>query len=360
MVGDVGGAMMFFMAMIATIILGLFTLSYTAHVVLTVIEGTASGFGEIDWPNQPYVDWLWKFFYLAWLVAIWVVPLGLVSQWLLRTRSEAAALPGILATAALLFWLIFPISLLSSMTASSRWVIFTYAVLPRLGQRPGAVLIFYLLTGPLMMIGAVAVYAVFFGRPMLVVPVAAVALAAALLIYSRLFGRLLLQLRFTRDRPARPQAVRRQPMTQAQAAARVARSAPRGDVIRAGELPPVNAPDEEARVGYDVRLTDAPAPAPAARQRPVEPADGGYELADEPLGAERSRMRLPERILNPSEYELRLAGRGRAVEPPERPWTSGVWAFPLAAANRDQMLTLALGFAVTGAMFHMMVSFNPA
>src|SRR5438067_471898 len=237
MVGDAGGAIMFFMAMIATIILGLFTLAFAAHIVLTVIECTASGFGDVGWPNEPYVDWLWKLFYLGWLVAFWLVPFGLVSQWLVRTRSEAGALPGIVATGALLSWLLFPISLLSSMSAGSRWIIITPAVLPRLGQRPGSVIMFYLLTGPLMAVGAAAVYGVFFGRPMIVVPVAAVVLASVLLIYGRLFGRLLLQLRFTHDRPERREPARRRPLTQARAAARVARSAPRGHVIRASDLP---------------------------------------------------------------------------------------------------------------------------
>ena len=69
--------------------------------------------------------------------------------------------------------------------------------------------------------------------------------------------------------------------------------------------------------------------------------------------------RVPEKLLNPSEYELRLAGRGRAVQPPEHPWTSDVWGFPFAAANRGPLVWMALGFTLMGTLCRLMLSFTP-
>jgi hypothetical protein len=359
----IGNGIIFFMSMIAAIIIGLYTAAYAAHILLAVIDATAGGADEVTWPDEPVVDWLWKFAYLLWMVAIWLIPLGLVSRWLLDTRPAAQAMPGILTTAAILFWLLFPISLLSSMSATSHWVIFSPAVLPRMASRAGSVVIFFLLTGPLLAVGALALFGLVFAGPPVIAPVEALVLTAVLLIYARLFGRLALQLRLAgdQDRPARP--TKRRPAVQAQAAERVARSAPQGgDVIRAGDLPPVNAPDEEARTGYDVLLTDAgaPTPAPAARRRPVdEEGPGQYGLADGAPDVPPPRQQLPETLLNPSEYERKLAGLGRRGKVPDHPWTSNTWTFPLAAINRGPIVWMTLGFAVAGSMCRLMTSFTP-
>jgi hypothetical protein len=361
MAGAMAGGIMFFMLLVGTVILGVYTLAYTAHIVLTVIDTTAAGSDEVAWPDEPYLDWLWKFVYMFWLVAVWLVPLVFVSRWLLDTLPAAAALPRILAAAAVLFWLLFPVSMLSSMSATSRWVIFAPALLPRLAGRAGSVVMFYLLTGPLLAVGVGALLLLLYVGPALLVPVGGLGVAAVLLVYFRLFGRLALQLRFTRDRERRPRVGRRV-APQVRAAARVARSAPRGGVIRASDLPPVNAPDEEARVGYDVRLEDVPQPEPDAAprsRRPVDAEEGRYDLADGPATVATSRGPLPAKLLNPSEYELDLAGRGRATRPPKHPWSEGVWLFPFWAANRGPLVWMALGFTMMGTFFRLMLSFVP-
>jgi hypothetical protein len=113
-----------------------------------------------------------------------------------------------------------------------------------------------------------------------------------------------------------------------------------------------------------VRREDAAPSAPAAPpepppRRPPDLVEGHYELADGPARLAPPRGPVPERLLKPSEYELALAGRGRTPTPPEDPWTSGVWLFPLAAAHRGPWGTVALGFALTGFLVRMMVSFTP-
>src|SRR5207247_2472220 len=166
-----------------------------------------------------------------------------------------------------LFWLFFPITLLSSLSASSRWFVFSPAILPRLAQRTGSVAVFYLLTGPLMLAGALAARALLIAD-IYQLPFGAIGVTCVLLIYGRLFGRLALLLRHTRDPRTRPATrTTRRGMTLVEAASRVAR--PREGVISASDLPPVNAPDEEARIGYDLRLDDAPPP--SATPAPARP-----------------------------------------------------------------------------------------
>ncbi len=365
MAGAVGNAILFFMSLIATVILGSYTLAYAAHCVLTVIDGTAAGADDVDWPDEPILDWLWKFVYLLWLVMLWLVPVLFISRWLLHTLPPAAALPRILASFALLFWLLFPISMLSSLSATSRWVIFSASLLPRLAQRPGAVVMFYLVTGPLLAAGAVAAGLLVWFGPGLVVPVAGFGVAVVLLIYARLFGRLAQLIRFTRDPESRPRPAARgrprvAPQVQAAAYDPLAAGA---RVVQPSDLPPVNAPDPDARVGYNVRLDPDPQHAPEAsrRWRPVDPDDEptAYDLADGPPAQAPPRGPLPERIVNPSEYELALARGGRQPRPVSQPWTSGVWSFPFYAAVRGPLVWLTFGFSATGIFVRLMASFYP-
>jgi len=185
-------------------------------------------------------------------------------------------------------------------------------------------------------------------------------LVCVMLLYGRLFGRLALLLRHTRDPRTRP--VRRavpRGMTMVEAAARVAR--PRQGVIAASDLPPVNAPDEEARIGYDLRLDDAPPPAATPeppRPKPFDHDDVPYELLDrEPDAVHRGP--LPERLLNPPEHEMALARRGQLPEPPPHPWEHGVWTFPFYAECRSALVWLSLGFSVMGFLFRLMLSTQP-
>jgi hypothetical protein len=356
MVGAAGMAILFFMYLLAATILGVFVAGYAAHSFLTVVEDTAAGNDEVRWPHDPLVDWAWKLFYLGWLMLVWLVPAMIVARWWATGSSAETAFAKSAGMVAFLFWLFFPITLLSSLSASSRWFIFSPAILPRFAQRPGAVAMFYLVTAPLMLVGAVALRALLIAD-IYQLPFGAVGLTCVVLLYGRLFGRLALMLRHTRDLRTRPvPRPARRAMTMAEAAARVAR--PREGVISAADLPPVNAPDEEARIGYDLRIDDVPpqtlVPEPP-RPKPIDRDDVPYELLDrEPAAVHRGP--LPERLLNPPEHEMALARRGRLPEPPPRPWIDGIWAFPFYDETRRALVWLSLGFAVLGFLFRQMMA----
>jgi hypothetical protein len=365
--GALGQVMMFFMLMVGTIIIGAYVLAYAAHILLTVIESTATGFDEVTWPDEPYVDWLWKGVYLLWLVAVWLVPLLFVSQALFRTQTAAVASAQFLYITAALFWLLFPISLLSSMSASSRWIVFSPAVLPRLFRRAGSLFCFYALTGPLMAGVAVVAWWNIKSANLLIAPVTAFAVAAGLLIYGRLFGRLALMVRHTADRedwavavPTRRARDRRPAQVRA-AAHDPVRSGQR--ITQPSELPPTDARDPEARTGYDVRLDE-----PSALETGRPPGHGWivhdppepYEMADGHHSIDPPRGPMPEHITKPSEYELRLARTDKSPDLMAHPWTDRTFAFPFYSANRGPLVWLTLGFAIFGMFFTFMLSFMPS
>jgi hypothetical protein len=354
-VGAAGMAILFFMYLVATTIIGVFVAGYAAHSFLTVVEDTAAGNDEVRWPHDPLVDWAWKFVYLGWLMSVWLVPSLIVARFWAAGSQPETAFAKTAGIVAVLFWLFFPITLLSSLSASSRWFVFSPAILPRLAQRPGSVAIFYLLTGPLILAGVLAARALLIAG-IYQLPLGAIGLTCVLLVYGRLFGRLALLLRHTRDPRTRPvPRPARRAMTLVEAADRVAR--PREGVIAAADLPPVNAPDEEARIGYDLRLDDPPSPSAMPeppRPKPIDRDDVPYELLDrEPAAVHRGP--LPKRLLNPPEYELALARRGRLPEPPPHPWQDDVWTFPFYTESRRALVWLSFALMVLGVLFRQML-----
>src|SRR5262245_53170140 len=124
MVGAAGMAILFFMYLVAMTIIGVYVAGYAAHSFLTVVEDTAAGNDEVRWPNDPLVDWAWKLFYLGWLMAVWLVPAMIVARLWAAGSPPETAFGKTAGLVAVLFWALFPITLLSSLSASSRWFVF--------------------------------------------------------------------------------------------------------------------------------------------------------------------------------------------------------------------------------------------
>src|SRR5262245_37354907 len=133
-----GPAILFMLATVAATIVGLYLASYAAHCFLVVLEQTAAGNAEASWPDEMVIDWVWKPFYLVWLVSFWLAPV-----WLLAALFTPVPF---WATLLAVVWLLFPLSLLSSLGASSRWTVLYPTVLRRLAKNGGALLVVYLVT----------------------------------------------------------------------------------------------------------------------------------------------------------------------------------------------------------------------
>lgn len=360
MPGAAGGAIVFFMFLIGAVIVGLYAFAYSAHIFLSVVEGTAAGNDEIVWPSDPYVDWLWKGVYLAWLIAVLLVPLLIASHWIASGQ--------LIYVTAGMFWLIFPVVLLSSMSASSRWFVFSISLMARLAKQFSAVVVFLLLTAPLLAViaGAIHLWRET-GRTALLV-VVALALAAGILIYGRFLGRLALLLRHGDDHvEPEPPDSRNRPRVPAhvQAASYDPVRSGKKRIRQPSELPPTEPKDPEARTGYNLNLDDngppPPTGHPASHGWTAHESPDPYAIADGPAHIAPPRGPMPERTVKPSEYELKLARsiEDKLPETPEHPWVSGTWSFPFRRDSISIMLVLAFGYFVFGGLLTLMATFRP-
>ena len=100
------------------LIAGLYIVAYTSNVFLTIIQQTAGGIDTITWTKEPWNDWIGKTLHLALIVACWLVPLGIVLR-LIGPESLAASTALYVGVPALVFCLLFPITLLSSFSGGS-------------------------------------------------------------------------------------------------------------------------------------------------------------------------------------------------------------------------------------------------
>jgi hypothetical protein len=182
--GKIGVYTMAFFGM-AVLWLSIWSFSFAAHCLVAIVEETSAGADQIlSWPESDWREWMWHFLHLGYLVAV-SISLGfglsrLAGLWLPQ--------PGWVWALAVL--LLFPILLLSSVDANSPFVPLSRRVRRSLIRLGGAWLTVYALSGLLWaaLLGAMAGLAQLheYLMPILGGPL----LAAALLIYARLLGRL--------------------------------------------------------------------------------------------------------------------------------------------------------------------------
>jgi len=185
-----GALILFFSILIALILVGLVVFGYAAYSFLVVLSNTAVGNDEVIWPGEPIQDWFFKVWYLGWLVAVWAVPASFVVSLVGLPR------PFIAVGVAACLWLLFPVGLLSSLSAESQLVVLRPFIVLQLLKHLGASLRFYVSSGLLVGVCGTLVYAAVFGlnyrgldQPLILIPLAAVACATGGLIYARLLGR---------------------------------------------------------------------------------------------------------------------------------------------------------------------------
>lgn len=189
-------------------ILSFLLLAYVARCFLIVVEETAGGNESVEFPYEIWHEWVWRFLYLIGLAALWLIPFYVLCSWFDAPEGVGAA-----GTLLFLFFL-YPISLLSSLSGTSRWMVLRPALLWRLVHRPGQWILFYLssgalflgwfiLNGPAMALPILWIPDVDPAEPYaqhlkislwlgyaFLVPLGTTATAVCLLIYARLLGRL--------------------------------------------------------------------------------------------------------------------------------------------------------------------------
>jgi hypothetical protein len=350
-----GAGIFFVLCIAAAMIVGTYVFAYASHCFFTVVEQTSAGNDEIVWPDGPFYDWLWEAVYMLWLIGLWLGPI------VLALRAATAGSARVLLISAALVWLFFPITMLSSMSATSRWVVLSPRLVSRLlGQRFGSLAMFYFHSGPVLAATAAMTYLTFFtSGGILFLLISGAGLAAALMIYGRQVGRLAHLIEHTDGREPAPVKQRRRPRMRA----RVYDPWSDADENRPrqpSELPPVMSPSEGPITGYDVRYDDRPRPEPPAppSKRPIDLDDVPYDLVGSPNVAP-DRGPMPKEWAKLSDYEMALAIGGTAPPPPANTWTVGVYNFPLYQRTLLPLVALTGGFTFLGLLIIALIALKP-
>jgi hypothetical protein len=360
MIGDAGSAIQFVILLVIATIFGAYVLFQTAYVFVTIAQQTADGRDEVDWPKEFWFDRIGKALHLVWLVAFWLVPLGFLLR-VIGPLPPAATASLRVGVPAALFCLLFPITLLSSFSASSPWVLLRWEALGRMARRPSVTFRFYLATAPLCALGGAALYVTLEHRIFYALPV----LATVVFLYGRLVGRYARVLGEVRPRPAKK-------------ADKEVRRAARGAEVE----DPWGTPEEgkkkdrprEKKKKKPAAQAHDPWAVPeqvAGDTESAEPAVTGYGIAEDQPAPTRKDAQKPPRVKGygvsaeeppsrpkevpldgapPVELKTILAEREKPL--PDRPLVDGVFTFPWYGSNLGMwgLLTLLLlgwGFVYT-------------
>jgi hypothetical protein len=382
-VGAAGQTIIAVCTFVALILVGVVLIPYAAHCFLVTLEGTAAGNDDILWPDEPLVDWLWKGVFLLWMVGVWVVPIWLlVDVVLLRLLGLPAV--GFFPAMVGVIWLLLPISLLSSLSGTTRWQILHLGLLKRLPRHAPALLLMYLMGG-LLVLGAGALLFTSVAAPAwALLLLAAPAGAAVLLIYGRLLGRVAWLIVYRspqkRSRKKRGKDWEKNgpvmPVDAPEPAPPQGESAPEPPAAPAdtededewappkpyrleeeaarARRQPAKAPIAPQLEKYEMRTDESPpaqAPVPLDGYTPVElrqvRADSAAGL-DLPERAAAAVARFDERMLRPREEPA-----------PARPLWSGVYTFPWYRSSARAWVHLSLFGLVELALLKLLLSVWP-
>ena len=395
--GSAGIVILFVCTLTGTTIFAIFVLSYTAHCYLTVMQDTADGLDQVVWPSEPIADRLGQAGYLGFLTALWLAPAGILASAL--RHDVLPGQPGLLLLLIAVpgLWLCFPVGLLSSLSASSRWIPLRLAILQRLLRLFPATVGFYLSTALLLAGSAALWYVALAGSSALLLPVAGGLGAAVVLIHARLLGRLAWLVR--RLGPEKSAPVRKRPPP-APARKRRPRPGRAAEVKDPWTIPkePKGSPEEAPKLpveGYamaeqeQVEVPDFWSKRPRKRQHgPRKPQDvpatpppelpvEGYEVADEGAGRPkrpgspaltneappppREPEQARETAVKPEALarELELRERHAPGPEPTHPLLQGVYEFPWYGSSVGAWLVLTLGGTGLGVAIRALVQLFP-
>jgi hypothetical protein len=381
-------ALIFMPALVGAVVFCFVFLLFACHYYLTVLESTGAGAKEVTWPHEPLLDNAWKIAYFGWLFGLWFIP----AHFLGRAAAGGSAPWLTLAIPLFVLWVCYPISQLSSLSATSMWMPLVPDVFARLAQKPAVVLGFLGLSAITLAVFGLGFHwafltageweLLFVGAPIVVV---------AGLVYARLLGRLAFALRFTKGLFPTKKKKKRKADAEPEA------SREETPQVQPPDLPPVNTPDGEL-VGYNILMGDEPPPAPKKRVRaevaevepPPLPPEPDHDPAPAPRPARRApdnpteRARVwtdeddeeataygmteaevipaestPEEVVQPRESEMALLNRDDAPKKPKRVWGPELFAF-LGQPQTVSAILIASGLCfMVGVMIRVARAYNP-
>ncbi|WP_029630084.1 hypothetical protein [Zavarzinella formosa] len=376
----------------ATWMFGLALFSYISHIFLTIVEDTGNGSDQpvmreyrtfksyvndgFGWSEDVYTDWLWKFFYLAYIAGIWFAPSVMIG----RAVSDDPWWR--VAVAAILFWLSFPFGVTSSLASSSRWNPFWLPLVRLMVHRPVATFAFYLFTLPLVALMGTTFNLLFvnasklaFMWVLLLSPVTTV----AFFLYARLLGRYAFVLNCARSELYKEP----EPEPERKPRKRKPKPAPEPDRMtqwsnpteehdqhpvnaQPADLPPIVTPDDEALTGYNVDFSGAPVVEEAPKPRgKVHTFDGEEDASPIPLNAEddRNEPTVPRSALRrmleaPPEREIALYMKHRQSEP-DNPYGVDLVVRMLNSQTIAVGIVMTIGLAIFACLHRALEGLRP-
>jgi hypothetical protein len=351
-------AFIFVPLLAATCIFAGFLWTFLSHAFLVVVEDTAAGNRDIVWPDDSFLDFFWKAFYLGWLVGAWLAPAILVARLASPAFPEEVRQFWYFALAGVVLWIVFPIGLLSSMAAESLFTVLHGGLAARLAFRGRSLFLYYLVSIPVVLCGSAIAAAVFLGETWYTLLFGAFGIAYCILTYGRLTGRLACLVRLTRlpfrkkKKQRRPTSVRPEVSdpweTAAEEGAAKAQARPQ-IFVQPEDLPPVHSPWEgEEITGYNVRFEDVHAIKPIPVSSPLDSGEM-VPMAEEepPPRVEEDQARAAARAIKPDRLEMERLSRRKEREP-KSPWTEGIWLFAFSRATMIPFGFLTLSFLLLG------------
>jgi hypothetical protein len=379
--GALGQVLLFLCLIVGQLIICFYVFIHLAHCFLNIIERTAAGSDQVVWPSELFIDWLGEALVLAYLLALPVVPAIVVLRAVklpflpdAGLRSVVGVLVGI--------WLLFPITILSSLMSTSPWNCFHPGLVRRLARRPVTLLSFYVLTGAILAGTATLYFLAFSTGKGWLWPVAAVAVSSSVFLYARLLGRLAwvagrVKPPQAKEAPSRPKRPRRpstsidpwgseEPEPGPSAKTRPRRTRPQtpGPQRTEQKRKPAPSPEGEDEWNWSgsYGLAEGGTPYPEEPQSESERSAPEEPIAMQPLPTDdRETQREGKQSALPilSQFEEELLRPEEKDPPPAIPLFSGVCTFPWYPANFSVWLLLTMEFALVGFVFHLIRQFQP-
>jgi hypothetical protein len=347
-----GPVILFVLAGVLLIIVGSWTLTLAAHYYLVVVQGTTAGIDRVEWSDDPIYDWIPQVVWFGGILFIWLALAAVVNR-ILGPSNQAGLRWALLAAGAV--WLIFPVSVLSSLASESRWFILSPRVLARLLRIFPSLVVFYLITGVLLGLVGPLLYVGLLTPGWFALLFAAVLGSALLLIHARLVGRMAWLLGQVDHKSAgagkrKPAAPKKRP-----------RRPRRAEVSDPWAEPEPIAHQEES-AGYALpgyQVVEQPLEKKAERS-PLDLEDPDpYTLTEAPAApageAPAPRLALDE---NKVQREIELRTHKPPNPPPAYPLFSGVYTFPLYSTSHKAWVGLSLWGLATLVIMRVVLLFS--
>jgi hypothetical protein len=204
------GALVLVPAIAGCVVVGFPLALFAANAYLTILQQSGAGAKLVEWPKESIPDHFWKVFYLAWIIGLWLGPAIFIGRWAGRMSGSefvAFALP------IAVFWLVFPVSQMSSLSGPTIWLPLWPDVPVRMVHKRAATLGFYAWSGVLLIVFGAAFHWTFLGSNLVLLLIGAPLLVVCWAMYARLLGRLAFVLMFARPWSERKRAKPRKPRT---------------------------------------------------------------------------------------------------------------------------------------------------